>query len=137
MNASVQGLQSVGVQASSKHFIANEQETQRTSSTSDDGTVVEAISENVDDRTLHELYIWPFADAVRAGTASVMCSYNRVNGSYACANSHTIITILKDELAFPGYVISDWYATHSTASSANAGLDIEMPGNVSALAGPA
>lgn len=137
MNASVQGLQSVGVQASSKHFIANEQETQRTSSTSDDGTVVDAISENVDDRTLHELYIWPFADAVKAGTASVMCSYNRVNGSYACANSHTITTILKDELAFPGYVISDWYATHSTASSANAGLDIEMPGNVSALAGPA
>lgn len=73
----------------------------------------------------------------QAGTASVMCSYNRVNGSYACANSHTITTILKDELAFPGYVISDWYATHSTASSANAGLDIEMPGNVSALAGPA
>lgn len=137
MNASVQGLQSVGVQASSKHFIANEQETQRTSSTSDDGTVVDAISENVDDRTLHELYIWPFADAVKAGTASVMCSYNRVNGSYACANSHTITTILKDELAFPGYVISDWYATHSTASSTNAGLDIEMPGNISALAGPA
>jgi beta-glucosidase len=64
-----------------------------------------------------------------------MCSYNRVNGSYSCANSETL-AILKEELAFPGYVVSDWYATHGTASHANAGLDIEMPGNVSAVAGP-
>lgn len=135
MSVSVLGIQSVGVQACSKHYIGNEQETQRTSSTQGNGDVIEAVSSNIDDRTLHELYLWPFADAVRAGTASIMCSYNRVNGNYSCANSETL-AILKEELAFPGYVVSDWYATHGTASHANAGLDIEMPGNVSAVAGP-
>ncbi|KAJ0319983.1 hypothetical protein COL5a_009892 [Colletotrichum fioriniae] len=134
MNASVIGIQSVGVQACSKHFIGNEQETQRTSTISDNGTTIEAISSDIDDRTLHELYLWPFANAVKAGTASIMCSYNRVNGNYSCANPETI-SILKDELAFPGYVVSDWYATHETLSSANSGLDLEMPGNASAAAG--
>ncbi|KAI0099592.1 glycoside hydrolase family 3 protein [Nemania sp. FL0031] len=136
MNASITGIQSTGVQACAKHLVANEQETQRTSTTSN-GSVIEAVSSNVDDRTLHELYLWPFGNAVKAGTSTVMCSYNRVNGNYSCANSDLLTTILKDELAFPGYVLSDWFATHSTESSANAGLDIEMPGNVSALAGPA
>ncbi|KAH7276218.1 hypothetical protein MRS44_005609 [Fusarium solani] len=135
MSASVLGIQSVGVQACSKHYIGNEQETQRTSSIQGNDTVIHAISSNIDDRTLHELYLWPFADAVKAGTASIMCSYNRVNGNYSCANSQ-LMAILKEELAFPGYVVSDWYATDGTASHANAGLDIEMPGNVSALAGP-
>ncbi|KAI0543292.1 glycoside hydrolase family 3 protein [Xylaria curta] len=135
MNASVTGIQSAGVQACSKHLAANEQETQRTSTTSN-GRVVEAISSNVDDRTLHELYLWPFGNAVKAGTSIVMCSYNRVNGNYSCANSDLLTKFLKDELAFPGYVLSDWFATHGTESFANAGLDIEMPGNVSALAGP-
>ncbi|KAI1748839.1 glycoside hydrolase family 3 protein [Xylaria castorea] len=137
MNASVMGIQSAGVQACAKHLIANEQETQRTSTSSDDGSVVEAISSIVDDRTLHELYLWPFVDAVKAGTSTVMCSYNRLNGSYACANSNLLTQVLKDELAFPGYVLSDWYATHATEESANGGLDIEMPGNVSALYGAA
>ena len=135
MNASVIGIQAVGVQACSKHYIGNEQELQRTSSKGPNGTTIEAVSSNIDDRTLHELYVWPFANAVKAGTASIMCSYNRVNGRYACENPDTF-SILKDELAFPGYVVSDWYATHGTAEFANGGLDIEMPGNVSALAGP-
>ena len=128
MNESIHGIQATGVQAISKHYIGNEQETQRVPSTRPDGTVIEAISANIDDRTLHELYIWPFANAVHAGTASVMCSYNRVNGSYACADSEILGSILKEELAFPGYVMSDWDATHSTNESANAGLDMEMPG---------
>lgn len=136
-NASVIGIQSAGVQACAKHLVANEQETQRSLTVSDDGSIVEAISSNVDDRTLHELYLWPFGNAVKAGTSTVMCSYNRLNGSYACANSDLLTKVLKDELAFPGYVLSDWYATHATESSANGGLDIEMPGNVSALAGAA
>ncbi|KAJ8124262.1 hypothetical protein O1611_g9379 [Lasiodiplodia mahajangana] len=136
MNASVMGIQSTGVQACSKHLVANEQETQR-SSTTVDGSVVEAISSNVDDRTLHELYLWPFGNAVKAGTSTVMCAYNRLNGNYSCANSDLLTTVLRDELAFPGYVLSDWYATHGTEDSANAGLDIEMPGNVSSVAGPA
>ncbi|KAH7220087.1 glycosyl hydrolase family 3 N terminal domain-containing protein [Fusarium oxysporum] len=131
MHASVSGIQSVGVQACSKHFIGNEQETQRTQTTEEDGTVINALSSNIDERTLHEMYLWPFADAVKAGTVSVMCSYNRVNQTYSCANHH-LLSILKDELAFPGYVVSDWYATHGTASFANAGLDLEMPGPVSA-----
>lgn len=129
MNETVSGIQAAGVQATSKHYIGNEQETQRVPETREDGTVIEAISANIDDRTLHELYIWPFANAVHAGTASVMCGYNRVNGSYSCANSNILSTILKDELAFPGYVMSDWDATHSTVGTANAGLDMEMPGN--------
>ncbi|KAF2261252.1 hypothetical protein CC78DRAFT_608618 [Lojkania enalia] len=135
INASVLGIQSVGVQACSKHYVGNEQETQRTSTVVSNGIVVEAISSNIDDRTLHELYVWPFANAVQAGTSAVMCAYNRVNGSYSCASSD-ILNILKDELAFAGYVMSDWYATHSTVDSANAGLDMEMPGNVSIVAGP-
>ncbi|KAG9187063.1 beta-glucosidase [Alternaria panax] len=128
MNESIFGIQGAGVQTSSKHYVGNEQETQRTRSIRDDGTVVEAISANIDDRTLHELYIWPFANAVHAGTTSVMCGYNRVNGSYACANPEILNTILKDELAFPGYIVSDWDATHSTVGTVNAGLDMEMPG---------
>src|SRR6478609_9778887 len=108
MHASVSGIQSVGVQACSKHFIGNEQETQRTQTTEEDGTVINALSSNIDERTLHEMYLWPFADAVKAGTASVMCSYNRVNQTYSCANHH-LLSILKDELALPGYVVSDWY----------------------------
>jgi len=57
---------------------------------------------------MHELYAWPFANAIRSGVASVMCSYNRVNGSYGCANSKTLNGILKEEFGFQGYVMSDW-----------------------------
>ncbi|CAG5156640.1 uncharacterized protein ALTATR162_LOCUS4437 [Alternaria atra] len=131
MNESIFGIQGAGVQTSSKHYIGNEQETQRTLSTREDGTVIEAISANIDDRTLHELYIWPFANAVHAGTTSVMCGYNRVNGNYSCANAEILNTILKEELAFPGYIVSDWEATHSTVGTVNAGLDMEMPGTTS------
>jgi beta-glucosidase len=128
MNATVSGIQSTGVQACSKHYVGNEQETQRTATIDGNVTTVEAISANIDDRILHELYIWPFASAVHAGTSSIMCAYNRVNGSYSCSNSEILNTILKEELAFPGYVVSDWVATHSTVDSANNGLDMEQPG---------
>lgn len=123
--ATIRGAQEKGVQTCSKHFIGNEQETQRT-----------AISSNIDDRTLHELYLWPFADAVKAGTTSVMCSYNRVNGTYACENQELLSRILKQELGFRGYVVSDWFATHSTTPSANGGLDVEMPGRMIDVGGP-
>ncbi|CAD0041524.1 unnamed protein product [Aureobasidium pullulans] len=101
------GMQSTGVQACVKHYIGNEQETQRNPSTRN-GTTIEAVSSNIDDRTMHELYAWPFANAIRSGVASVMCSYNRVNGSYGCANSKTLNGILKEEFGFQGYVMSDW-----------------------------
>ncbi|KAG4026756.1 hypothetical protein MFRU_037g00670 [Monilinia fructicola] len=130
MSSYISAVQSVGVQTSSKHFIGNEQETQRTNTRLPNGTNIEAISSNIDDRTLHELYLWPFADAVRAGTTSIMCSYNRVNGTYACENPHLLNDILKGELGFQGYVVSDWFATHSGHKAANAGLDMDMPGYV-------
>ncbi|KAJ7078551.1 glycoside hydrolase family 3 protein [Mycena belliarum] len=110
------GMQSQGVQATAKHIINNEQEHFRTSETSE-----------VDDRTQHELYALPFLRSVQAGVASVMCSYNQVNGTYACENDKVLNGILKGEFGFQGYVVSDWGATHSTAPAVLAGLDMSMP----------
>ena len=71
----------------------------------------------------------PFADAVRAGVASVLCSYNQINNSYACSNSYTLNKILKAELGFQGFVMTDWGGHHSGASTVFAGLDMSMPGD--------
>ncbi|KAL8378010.1 avenacinase [Gaeumannomyces hyphopodioides] len=128
----VKGMQSVGVQACTKHFIGNEQEEQRNPTTVD-GKTVEAISSNMDDRTMHETYLWPFYNAVRAGTTSIMCSYQRLNGSYGCQNSKAINGLLKTELGFQGYVISDWKATRSGVPAIEAGLDMNMPGPIEFL----
>ncbi|KAK6365435.1 hypothetical protein LTR64_008787 [Lithohypha guttulata] len=76
---------------------------------------------------MHELYLRPFANSIRADVASVMCSYNRLNGSYACQNSYFPNGILKTELGFQGYVMSDWLATHAGYDAINAGLDMDMP----------
>ncbi|GIJ86472.1 hypothetical protein Asppvi_005361 [Aspergillus pseudoviridinutans] len=129
-SATVRGIQDSGVQACAKHFIGNEQETQRSDGFIN-GVHVDAVSSNIDNRTLRELYAWPFADAVRAGTASIMCSYNRLNNIYACENNEALNGMLKDELGFQGYVMSDWFATHSGAKAINAGLDMSMPGPIS------
>ncbi|RDA92528.1 hypothetical protein CP533_4166 [Ophiocordyceps camponoti-saundersi (nom. inval.)] len=118
----VEGIQGQGVQASVKHFIANEQEEFRSSS-----ILGEAVSSNVDDKTMHELYMWPFQDAVKAGCGNIMCSYNRINNSYGCANSKTLNGLLKTELGFQGFVVSDWGAQHTGVASALAGLDVAMP----------
>ncbi|KAI1410715.1 glycoside hydrolase family 3 protein [Hypoxylon sp. FL1857] len=118
----VQGIQSVGVATSTKHFIGNEQETNR----NPEGNVT-AVSSNIDDKTIHELYLWPFQDAVKAGTANIMCSYNRVNNSYGCSNSKTLNGLLKTELGFQGFVVSDWGAQHAGVATALAGLDMVMP----------
>ena len=85
MQETIRSAQALGVQACAKHLIGNEQETHRTNEEVD-GVDVAAVSANIDDRTLHELYLWPFADAVKAGVASLMCSYNRVNMTYSCEN---------------------------------------------------
>ncbi|KAI1175290.1 glycosyl hydrolase family 3 N terminal domain-containing protein [Nemania sp. FL0916] len=114
----VEGTQSSGVIASVKHYILNEQEHFRGS-----------ISSNIDDKTMHELYLWPFADAVRAGVGSVMCSYNRINNTYACENTYVLNQLLKNELGFQGFVVSDWGAQHSGMISALNGLDMTMPGD--------
>jgi beta-glucosidase len=71
---------------------------------------------------MHELYLWPFANAVRAGTASIMCSYQRINGSYGCQNSKALNGLLKSELGFQGFVMSDWLAVHAGLASIQAGL---------------
>ena len=96
----------------------SEQENQRTEESS-----------NVDDRTQHEIYVAPFLRSVMAGVTSVMCSYNLINGTYACENNSTMNGILKNELGFQGFVMSDWSAQHSTIS-AMTGLDMTMPGDI-------
>lgn len=118
MADTISGMQTAGVQATAKHYIGNEQELNR-----------ETMSSNIDDRSMHELYLWPFADAVQAKVASVMCSYNKLNSTWACENDKIINQLLKTELGFQGYVMTDWNAQHTTAQSANAGLDMTMPGS--------
>lgn len=114
-------LRSIRSLLTSQHLIANEQETYRRPYFG-----VEAVSSNVDDKTMHEFYLWPFADSVHAGVASVMCSYQRINGTYGCDNSKMLNGILKGELDFQGFVLLDWNAIHDLYSS-NAGLDMVMP----------
>ncbi len=123
---SIRGMQDEGVMATIKHLVANEQEHFRQSW---EWGLPNALSSNVDDRTMHELYLWPFANAVKAGVASVMCSYNMVNNSYACGNSKLLNGLLRDELGFQGFVMSDWLAQRSGVASALAGLDMSMPGD--------
>ncbi|OCF41794.1 beta-glucosidase [Kwoniella heveanensis CBS 569] len=115
----VRGVQDAGVQACVKHFIGNEQERNRTTSTS-----------QLDDRTFREIYSHPFLRAIQADVASVMCSYNLLNGSWACQNSEILNGVLKTDFGFQGYVMSDWNAQHSGVLSANSGMDMTMPGDI-------
>jgi beta-glucosidase len=114
--AEIRGAQAQGVMAQAKHYVAYE---------SDSYNIF------VDQQTLHEVYVAPFVQAVNAGVSSVMCSYNRINGPFACGNADTLKTVLKGELGFKGFVTSDWGAVHSV-SFINEGLDMEMPGVVPA-----
>ncbi|KAH2405967.1 hypothetical protein KXV44_005594 [Aspergillus fumigatus] len=118
MEKTIRGMQDSGVQACAKHWLGNEQEHYR-----------DMISSNIGDRAAHELYVWPFMDAVKAGVASVMCSYNKVNGTWACESDALNNKLMKEELGFPGYIMSDWNAQHSTVNSAVSGLDMTMPGS--------
>ncbi|EER43891.1 glycosyl hydrolase [Histoplasma capsulatum H143] len=122
----IRGIQDNGVIATAKHYVLNEQEHFRQEV---EWGIPIAMSSNVDDRPLREVYVWPFAESVRAGVASVMCSYQMVNNSYACQNSLILNGILKDELGFQGFVQSDWLAQRSGVASALAGLDVSMPGD--------
>jgi beta-glucosidase len=110
--AEIRGVQSQGVMAQAKHFVAYDSNSYNIA---------------VDLQTLHEVYVAPFAEAVRAGVASIMCSYNRLNGPFACDSSDALKRILRDELTFKGFVTSDWGAVHSVLFI-NEGLDMEMPG---------
>jgi beta-glucosidase len=116
--AFIRGVQSRGVSACVKHFVANDQEFERMS-----------ISSEVDERVLRELYLVPFEAAVReAGAWALMSAYNRVNGTHASEHPWLLGELLKREWGFDGLVVSDWLGTHSTEATANAGLDLEMPG---------
>jgi beta-glucosidase len=115
----IQGIQSRGVVATVKHYAANNQEFHRMT-----------VSAEVDERTLREIYLRGFQIAVTQGQPwAVMCSYNKINGVYSSANHWLLTDVLKNEWNFPGLVMSDWGAVHETLGPANAGLDIEMPGN--------
>lgn len=105
VSETVRGIQDAGVIACTKHFLLNEQEHFRQPGSFGDIPFVDAISSNTDDTTLHELYLWPFADAVRAGTGAIMCSYNKANNSQLCQNSHLQNYILKGELGFQGFIV--------------------------------
>ncbi|KAH9262804.1 hypothetical protein BASA82_000175 [Batrachochytrium salamandrivorans] len=103
--------------ATAKHFVNNEQETKRNS-----------INSVVSEDTNWNLYYRPFLASVRrANVASVMCSYNKINGEFACENSLILQRDLRTAMGFQGVVVSDWFATRSTLNSAKAGLDMEMP----------
>ncbi|KAI7860847.1 beta-glucosidase [Circinella umbellata] len=115
----VKGVQSQNVIATAKHFLLNNQETNRTTSNSD-----------TDDRTLHEIYAWPYARMIEAGLTSVMCSYNLYEDVHTCESDKLLNQILKKDLDFKGFVMSDWGATHSTVASVNGGLDMTMPGDI-------
>ncbi|XXH00602.1 hypothetical protein Hte_006950 [Hypoxylon texense] len=121
----IKGVQDQGVIATLKHLIANEQELYRMYQLG----VQQAYSSNIDDRTLHELYLWPFAEGVHSGVGSIMASYNAINGSAASQNSYILNGLLKDELGFQGLVMTDWLAQISGVASALAGLDLSMPGD--------
>jgi beta-glucosidase len=110
--AEIRGAQAQHVMAMAKHYVAYDSN---------------GYNIFIDQQTLHEVYAAPFVDAIEAGASSVMCSYNRINGPFACDNSDTLKTILKDEMGFKGFVTSDWGGVHSVLFLNN-GLDMEMPG---------
>ncbi|MGK6317495.1 beta-glucosidase H [Neorhizobium sp. DT-125] len=117
-SAYIVGLQGQGIAATIKHFAGNESEIERTT-----------ISSIIDERTLREVYFVPFEWAVKkAGAMGVMTAYNRVNGIYASEHNWLISDVLRGEWGFDGLVMSDWFGSHSTAETVNAGLDLEMPG---------
>lgn len=115
------------VVACTKHFIGYEQESDRNMNTLLPQTQ-KPYSSEIDDFTMHQLYLWPFAEAARAGTGQVMCSYNRVNGTQQCQNAASLNGLLKYELNFRGNVVSDYGAAYSNEEATNNGLDLLMPG---------
>jgi beta-glucosidase len=122
--AYIRGVQGEGVIPSVKHFAANNEEFER-----------HRLDEQIDERTLHEIYLPAFKAAVQqADVWTVMSAYQKVNGTYCAENNYLLTDILKKEFGFKGFVISDWGSTYSTAPTVNAGMDLEMPGGPPAKA---
>jgi beta-glucosidase len=116
----IRGVQSQHVIGDVKHFAVNDGETGR-----------HAVSSEIDERAIRETDLRAFQLAIEIGQpGAVMCAYNRINGVYACENPFLLKQVLKGEWKYPGFVVSDWLATHSTAQASHAGLDQEEPGNI-------
>lgn len=116
--AHIKGVQSQGVGTSLKHFAVNNQEYQRFS-----------INAEVDERALREIYLPAYENAVKqAHPWTVMCAYNKLNGTYCSENRRLLVDILEKEWGFEGLVVSDWGAVHDRVASLKGGLDWEMPG---------
>lgn len=123
----IRGIQSHPVVADIKHYNVYTQEANRLAG----GNAV------VDERTLQEIYTRPYAIGVEEGRpGSAMCAFNKVNGVFACESDELLNRILKEQLDFQGWVMSDYGATHSTTPAILAGLDQEMPGNTTPDVGP-
>lgn len=115
--ALIEGVQSKNIGTSIKHFLANNQETRRMT-----------VSAEVDERALREIYLAAFEGAVKKSKPwTVMCSYNRINGTYAAENHLFLTKILREEWGFDGYVMSDWGAVNDRPADLAAGLELEMP----------
>jgi beta-glucosidase len=111
------GIQYQGVIANTKHYLANNQETDRTT-----------IDEHIDERTLHEIYMPAFETAVKQGhTGSIMCAKNQVNDAYSCEQKDLLQGVLKDDWGFNGFVLSDFSSCHDTVGCATGGMDLELP----------
>jgi len=112
------GVQSLNIIGDLKHYAMNDQESGRN-----------AVNANIDKRSMRETDLRAFEIALEISNAgAVMCSYNRVNGDFACENSYLLTDVLKKDYQFKGFVVSDWGGTHSTAKASHAGLDQEQPG---------
>jgi len=127
----IKGIQSQGVIATAKHLIGNEQEHDRGGSLSP-----QIYSSDIDDKTAHEVYLWPFAESIAVGVGSIMCSYNKINQTQACQSSKVLNGMIKEELDFQGPIMSDWAALINGVQPALAGLDINMPGFLAYGLGP-
>lgn len=115
--AYITGVQANQVACCLKHLVCNDSEFER-----------HTISSEVDDATLREMYLVPFETGAAAGVWSIMASYNRLNGIHTSEHPWLLDGLLRGEWAWDGVVVSDWFATHTTAEAMEAGLDVEMPG---------
>ena len=116
----MKGEQAQHVIGDIKHYAMNDQESGRN-----------AVNVNIGERAMRETDLLAFEIGIReSNAAAVMCAYNRVNDDYSCENKHLLTDVLKNDWKFPGFVLSDWQGTHSTAKASAAGLDHEEPGEI-------